>query len=335
MTGWLGIDVGGANLKVADGSEFAHHQPFALWQRPDELAEALTGLLQQSPACEAICATMTGELADCYETKRDGVLHITNALSEAAGDRRLVIYAVDGSFQSSASTFINPLRAAASNWHALARFASRFLPNSTGLVIDIGSTTADIIPVIAGEVASQSQTDFDRLVAGELVYTGASRTPVATIVSSLPYRGLQVPVAAEFFSTTGDVQAILGYPLPDDAESADGRGFSQQECIDRLARQICVDRESFNLEDAITACQYILPHQLFPLEMAALRVLRSFPSGEVPVIISGSGESLARQLVARLPRTTLVGSLGEQIGEVPSSCAAAVAVARLAMEQFS
>ena len=53
----------------------------------------------------------------------------------------------------------SPLLAAASNWHALARFAGRYVPRGTGLLVDIGSTTCDIIPLVDGEPASGGRTD--------------------------------------------------------------------------------------------------------------------------------------------------------------------------------
>ncbi|MEX2559527.1 MAG: tetrahydromethanopterin-linked C1 transfer pathway, partial [Pirellulales bacterium] len=73
---WLALDIGGANLKAADGLGFAVARPFPLWQRPQALAGEIARLLADAPAAERIAVTMTGELADCFSTKREGVAAI-------------------------------------------------------------------------------------------------------------------------------------------------------------------------------------------------------------------------------------------------------------------
>ncbi|HEY5311305.1 MAG TPA: tetrahydromethanopterin-linked C1 transfer pathway, partial [Pirellulales bacterium] len=93
---WLALDVGGANLKVADGRGFGATVPFALWREPQRLAAALASLLRSAPPAERLAATMTGELADCFTTKAEGVRAIVAALEEIAAGRLLHIYRTDG-----------------------------------------------------------------------------------------------------------------------------------------------------------------------------------------------------------------------------------------------
>ncbi|HET6881074.1 MAG TPA: hydantoinase/oxoprolinase family protein, partial [Pirellulales bacterium] len=139
----LAFDIGGANLKAADGRGFAACRPFPLWQRPAELAGALTALMTEAPSAEKVVVTMTGELADCFATKTEGVAHILHSVQQAAGRRELLVYRVDGSIVRVEAALQQPLLAAASNWHALARFAARYCHGDTALLIDIGSTTTD------------------------------------------------------------------------------------------------------------------------------------------------------------------------------------------------
>ncbi len=97
---WLALDIGGANLKAADGDHFAVSQPFALWQNPHQLTDALRGMLALVPRVDHIAATMTGELADCFSTKAEGVKFILNALSVAADGRHTRIYLTNGKLVS-------------------------------------------------------------------------------------------------------------------------------------------------------------------------------------------------------------------------------------------
>ena len=52
---------------------------------------------------------------------------------------------------------------ASANWHALATFAVRYALTHGGLLIDIGSTTTDIISIERGQVIAAGLTDPDRL----------------------------------------------------------------------------------------------------------------------------------------------------------------------------
>ena len=81
----LGLDVGGANLKAAHTDGAALSRPFALWKDPGGLAGALRGLIAEMAAADLLAVTMTGELCDCFESKRQGVLAILDAVEEAAG----------------------------------------------------------------------------------------------------------------------------------------------------------------------------------------------------------------------------------------------------------
>ena len=111
----LAIDVGGAGLKCSDGGGYAASRPFALWKNPRGLTKELTAMIATAPSCEHVYATMTGELADCFATKAEGVAHICAALLEAAGPRTLRIYLTDGTVVSAEEACERPLAAAASS----------------------------------------------------------------------------------------------------------------------------------------------------------------------------------------------------------------------------
>lgn len=333
---WLGLDVGGANLKLAssDGS-LARSVGFPLWQRRAELEDALRRLLADAPPVP-LAVTMTGELADCYATKAEGVAHIVEAVAAAAGRRSLRAYALDGELISLEHATRQPLLVAAANWHALASWAARFAAGAT-LLIDIGSTTTDLIPIVEGRPAARGRTDPERLVASELVYTGVSRSPVCAVARSLPWRGAACPTAQELFATTRDAYLTSG-DLPEDAEdgsTADGRTATREAARDRLARQICADRTMFDEADARAAAREIEQAQLARLGIAARNVLSRLPAAPATVILSGEGEFLARRLLDALRIQPAVVSLAERLGLSRSRVAPAYALAVLAAERAS
>ena len=332
----LGLDIGGANLKLADGRGFARSQFFPLWKHPEKLAATLSDLLREAPPADLIAATMTGELSDCFATKADGVRAIAEAIERAAGGVATRIYLVDGRLVEPAEACEFPLLAAASNWHALARFVSRWV-DDVGLLIDIGSTTTDIIPLVSGHPKSSGLNDPARLASGELVYTGVVRSPLCGVVKQLPWRGKSCRVAQELFSTTWDAYLVLGEISEDSTatHTADGRPATRDCAHDRLARAICADRTLFTWDDAVTAAHVIKRMQLDDLAAALKQVLAAMRGHPKSVVVSGQGEFLARQLVEReLPSTRII-SLNDSLGPTLSQVAAAHAVAALAREEWS
>ena len=334
----LGLDIGGANLKASDGGDYSRAEYYPLWKSPAGLADALCGLVADAPPCTAWAVTMTGELADCFRTKREGVAAILDAVESAAArcamPPRVLVYLTDGTFVTPAEAQRRPLAAAASNWHAWAAFTAGRFAESCGLLIDIGSTTCDLIPFAGGAPTAISRTDPDRLASGELVYTGVVRSPVCALVQGLPWRGAVCGVAQELFATTLDAYLVLGL-LPEDAadcNTADGRPATIEFARDRLARCICADRESFSREDARAAAAEIHAAQLRLIGAAWSRIAERGALPEV-VVVGGQGEFLARALLRDVGFGGRVVSLAAELGEEASRVGPAYALARMAREE--
>lgn len=329
---WLAFDVGGANLKIADGRGFGRSLAFPLWRTPDELAPALTQLLCEAPPADSLAATMTGELADCFETKADGVRRIVAALETVASGRPLSIYRTDGTLVDANVARQTPELVAAANWHVLARFAARFADCPESLLLDIGSTTTDIIPIINGQPATAGCTDTERLVHGELVYTGVKRSPACALARHVPYRNQQCPVAQELFATSWDVYLVLGQ-LPEEPASlntADGKPATREAARRRLARMICSDCETFHIDDARMAARSIAIEQAALVRHALDRVFARLPQRPQIIIATGEGEFLARQIVEILEPAVEIVSLGQRLSPTLSQVATAHALAVIA-----
>lgn len=332
----VALDIGGANLKAADGLGYARSRPFALWRTPELLAVELQRLIGEAPHCDRLAVTMTGELADCYATKAIGVLSILNAVESAAAGRPIVVYLATGEWATVVDAREMPLLAAASNWRALATYANRFASSWPALLIDMGSTTADIVPLDKSGPCPGGLTDPERLITGELVYTGIERTPVSAIVQRLPWRGETCPVASELFATSADAYLLLG-EIPEDSQSidtADGRPMTRVAAHARMARMICADPTMFTEADAQAAASAVRDAQLAMLENAVRNVSARLGQQPQTLILSGQGEFLLRQLAARLSWRCEVLSLTNELGADVSRCAPAHALAVLARETW-
>jgi len=333
----LALDIGGANLKAADGLGMAASRPFALWQRPADLAAELGSLIAAAPPAERLAVTMTGELADCYATKREGVAAIVAAAQQAAGGREVLIYLTDGTFVPPDEAVGRAQEAAASNWHALASFAAELIEGDAGLLFDVGSTTCDVVPIVARRPAPRGKTDPARLQTGELIYAGIERTPVMAVVRQLPWGDVICPVAAELFATTKDVYLLLGELAEDsgDRQTADGRPATRACAQARMARMVCADSDAFTMADAEAAALATVKALELHVAEAVRKVVFAMRRPPGTIVVSGHGEFLARRVLARLHLPATVVSLTETLGPGVSRVAPAHALAALARRNFA
>jgi probable H4MPT-linked C1 transfer pathway protein len=335
---WLALDVGGANIKAAHASGAVRTLPFELWKRSDELSTVLRALMGTFPPADRLALTMTAELCDCYATKAEGVKAVLEAVGLIHSEPMTSVWGVDGRFHSVSETRACPELASAANWLALATLSARLLSDGPGLLIDIGTTTADLIPLLNGRAANRGRTDTERLQTGELVYAGIRRTPICALATELLFRGEPTGLSAELFATTLDVYLTLA-DMPADQEdlaTSDGRPATVEAARDRLARMVGADRDGFSPEDARGLAQAADAALLARLRTAADRAYRNTVGRPHGAVIAGAGEFLARRLAESVvvPGGAIV-SLNEAWGPVASGAGCAYALLTLATEQHN
>jgi probable H4MPT-linked C1 transfer pathway protein len=331
----LGWDVGGAYVKAAVVEEGASRRivhtasrPFEIWRAKHALPDVLGALAAALPASDSVAVTMTAELSDVFRRKREGVGFVLDAV-EAVSRGPVRVFTTAGLFVDTATARAHPLDAAASNWVATALLVGRYVPEA--LLVDIGSTTTDVIPVVGGRVAAVGRTDPERLLAGELVYTGALRTNVAAIVRRVPLRGRACPIASELFAVSGDVHVLLGPLTADDytCPTPDGRPPTPEFAAERLARVVCADGEMLGAEEVHAIAAAVAEAQVEEIAGALGRVAGRLPR-PAPVVATGLGSFLAHRAAERrgLPVKDLAAVLAVDVGTV----APAVAVAWLGLD---
>jgi probable H4MPT-linked C1 transfer pathway protein len=299
----IGWDIGGANVKAAlvhrDGGKTSVEtvsRAFEIWKDSKGLPDVLREVAAALPPADAAAVTMTAELSDVFRTKREGVNFVLDAVG-AAMPGPLAVFTVDGTFATDAEARARPLAVAASNWMATSILVARHVPDA--LLVDIGTTTTDLVPIRHGRVVACGRTDPERLLAGELLYTGAVRTNVAAIVPRVPLWGGECPVASEYFAVSGDVHVLLG----DLAEASytgstpDGRAPSAGFAAERLARVVCADVEMLSGNDIQRIARFIAGAQVDQIA-AAIRRVTEHVSERVDVVATGVGDFLVHRAAA-------------------------------------
>ena len=331
----IGWDIGGVNTKLAvvRGGEViaARGRPYELQRAPGQLRDMLLGLAAEvgigPEEQELRCGiTMTAELSQTFRTKRDGVAFVLDAVEAAFPGASLHVFCADGRFVAPAQARLAPLDVAAANWAAAARLVATYHPDA--LLLDTGTTTTDVIPISGGQVRALGLTDPGRLASGELVYTGAVRTPAEAIAADVPFGGGRAGVSAEGFALAGDVHVWRGDLDPADYTwpTPDGRPPSRAFAGERLARVICADVETID-EAGITAIAGALADaQRDRIAVSIGRVLARHPSIR-SAVVTGLGAFLAER-AARAAGLDVV-SLADELGPAAAMCAPASAVALL------
>jgi probable H4MPT-linked C1 transfer pathway protein len=306
----LAFDVGGANTKAAyltlQGKEVSAKVAmayFPVWKAPHKLPTVLLGLKERLGAnkLDVVGVTLTAELSDAYQTKREGVAHILGCIKDALPQTPIYVLNTDAQMEPLEAALAEPLGVAAANWAATGWLVAQHIQK--GVVIDVGSTSTSIIPIKNGQVTARGKTDLEKLVCGELVYTGSLRTNVATIVKQIPLEFGLATVSSELFALSGDVHLILGHISEEEyvSETADGRGKTVSEAMARLARVVCADTQILSYQEITKIAQYIYRKQVAQITFGLRKVymnLQQQVSGNVPVVITGLGKDFLAKKAA-------------------------------------
>ncbi|MBY6263450.1 hydantoinase/oxoprolinase [Azospirillum sp. 412522] len=334
----VGWDIGGAHLKAAWAERGrlreAVQVPCRLWQGLGELDGALTEALARLPADADHVMTMTGELVDLFDDRAQGVRTLIDRIGAALPEGRLRVYAGRRGLLAPREARGQVMDVASANWMATAAVVARRLP--AALLVDMGSTTTDIVPVRDGTVMARGVTDHERMAVEELLYTGLTRTAVMAMERSALVAGERLPMMAEYFATSADLYRVLGRldEAADQHPAADNGPKTVEASIRRLARMVGHDAGDYEPAVWRSMAADLTERQLRRIHDAACRVLSAGTPPlpiDAPVVGAGVGRAVAAAVAARLDRpyrdfADVVGAPG--VGWV-ASCAPAAAMALL------
>lgn len=325
----LGLDVGGAHVKAAllrTQGKLPRRKvyPFEIWKNPDGLADLLRAIRDESEP-GSVVLTMTGELSDVFKSRADGVRHILKCAVDAMSPVPVNVLDVDGGLIGSQEAIGAHERVASANWAATTKWVCRHLPRC--LIVDIGSTTTDILPVKNGSPSVRGKTDLQRLMTGELLYTGCLRTPVMAIAPLLKICGAPIAVCPEHFAVMGDAHLYLGeiragaYTIP----TPDHGPKTKRGAATRLARLALSSPEELGDGEIYPIAWQIVEAQVNAIANAMRRVMKVEKLNDAPVVLIGPGRIYLERISARFKNrfvTTVGGQPVERID--PAVCCAAL-----------
>ena len=334
-----GFDIGGANTDLAiidfEKGEIKNievdFEYLPMWSNNDDLSHVLIELIEKiCPVSEidAVGISMTAELVDAYDTKKEGVLDVVRKCEETF-TCPIAYVGVDGML-SKEEIEKTPHKAAAANWIATAQIATLISDNC--IFIDTGSTTTDIIPIRDAKECAIGKSDFDRSATGELVYTGTLRTNLASFLDKVELNGKEYRVASELFAQTADVYMVLDLITEKDyiCDTFDGEGKSKIDCARRIARVVCADLEMLSMEDIVEMSEFI--HQKQVEQIAdGLRQVHETQNLDL-IVTTGLGKDILDRPAAELLGLE-VKSMGDILSDDECTVAPAIGTAVM-MEKY-
>jgi hypothetical protein len=337
----LGLDIGGANTKAAfiktkDATveeQRTATEYFPIWKKGKEqlpkVLEKLKKTLVESIALDGVGVTITAELSDAYMNKKEGINHVLDSVTEVFDESPVFVLDVEANLLSVKDALREPLKVASANWAATGRMVSQLIKNC--VIVDVGSTTTSIIPVINGKIAAAGRTDLEKLQNGELVYSGALRTNVAAIVNGIPVQGRVSRVSSELFAQSGDVHLLLGNIREEDytAETCDGRGKTRREAAARLARVVCADTDMLTEQEIEDVAKFVYDKQVEQIVGGLKQVYERIKQSlqEKTAVVTGLGRNFLARKAAEKAGFSEVIDMKEMIGSEAAVVSPSVGVA--------
>ncbi len=346
MTKILGLDIGGANTKYAFidtekedneiltvGSDY-----FPFWKDnenyPQYLQELKNTIEEKHGTIEIVVFVTTAELVDCFHTKKEGITTICHYVSSVFSNlsNGPFIYSSKSEFIAMESSSEQWLEVSATNWIVSANYLGLKYPNV--IMIDIGTTTTDIISINDGKVVVEGYSDLDRLISNELVYTGLLRTNIAAILNEVKLLGKIIPVSSELFATTGDAYLIQNIISIEEftSETADGKSVSKENSLARIARVVCADTNQLSENEIKLIAKQAITKQIEMLSRALQNVQNRYHERyemNPQIVLMGSG---AQPIGISLLRANGIYDeilIDESLSKEESISFTAVAVAKL------
>jgi len=286
----LGLDIGGANTKAAlircDNSKiinsYSHIEYFPFWEKSSnqiiDMFKRIVGeiIIQNGLKLKNvtyIALTITAELSDAFQTKKEGINLILDSLNNVFDKEKMYFISTNNEYLDFDKAKSSYMSISAANWVSTSLFLGNFIKRC--ILIDAGSTTIDIIPIVNSKPAALGKTDVERLINHELIYTGGLRATIPSITHFVPYKDKELRISFEKFALVSDVHRILNNISEEEYinDTADNRAKSIDNCYSRLARIICMDIDTISKNDLLRIANFIYEKQLHIISTEILKFM--------------------------------------------------------------
>ena len=291
----FGIDIGGVNIKItrvnqANGNLKVNSRFF----RFDKRTEMIEKLVSSAPHPDIVVITQT--ISACrrfFSSLKEGTYYIIDLTEKLFGEK--VRYpSLSYRLYSPEEAKKHYLDVSCRNWAATCYLASYLDLFEEGLVIDCGTISTDIIPVLNSTPVTLDDNDhiYTRLKTGELFWSGLYSTHLHWISNTIFLDGEEFRVKPTAKAMIFDAYVVLGIVSPEETAV----NISFESCVDRMLDTIAADRELLTVNDAKKIAQFFVEKQREKTKIAIEKVLsdanRKYKTNLKVAAIAGAGKDI-------------------------------------------
>ena len=264
----IGWDLGGAHIKYCVESQTSNVIwydiiRFDFWKDYAKLSDLIMGICNkyyEKGSSMENYFTMSAEMCDCFDNRRDGVKYIINQIKKIKYNS--YIFSKNGLSKLTDRDNVYPDEIGSYNWYASALYISKLIENV--ILIDFGSTTCDFSIIKNGKIMNRRTSDFHGMLNKELLYTGCSRTPIYAHINEIRSGNKIYNIIPENFSSMSDINIILGKLNKRDiySKSSDGSSHSLSQSYKRVSRSFGFDYDRSKRNLVYNFCLKIYNNQV-------------------------------------------------------------------------
>ena len=320
----IGWDIGGAHIKAAKidfkKKTSKTEQIYSpIWKNVNNLKKSIKLIKKKLGKTNYHAITMTAELSDIFPDRKKGVNHVVNLSSKILGEKNIFFYSKK-SFLIKKLAIKKPFELNSMNWHATASFVSNFFPNC--ILVDIGSSTTDIIQIKNKEIISKGVNDYQRLKSNELIYLGVLRTPIQAVEK-------KKNLINENFANLSDVYRVLN-KIPSTVDllpTLDHKTKNKHDSARRIARIFGKDYKKNHFLKWKKIAYQIEGEHLKILKSVIKKIEKKNFLKKVPIIGAGIGEFLVKKIYNKKKYFSFYSKLNHIKKNKVINCESAISVA--------
>jgi probable H4MPT-linked C1 transfer pathway protein len=267
----LGVDIGQMNIKITSLEMVECPRIRSVSFPFSEIGEMVEKLVFFVPHPDLVIITQTMCASrNFFSSLKEGTHYIVDLTERLFGEK--VRYpALSYKLYMPEEAKKHYLDVACRNWIATCYLTSYLNLFEDGLVVDCGTSSTDIVPVLNSAPVTIDNNDqgYTRLKTGELFWSGLYFTRVQSISPTIVLDGEEFQVKPTSKCMIFDAFVVSGTVPPE----SDIVKISFESCVERILDAIAADKELLTVNDARKIAQFFIEKQRKRTEITIEKVL--------------------------------------------------------------
>lgn len=291
----FGVDIGGVHAKITslDQTDRNLRVKSAIFPFKGK-ADMIEKLVSLIPHPDLVVITQTVCASRQYFSSAKEGTHYVVDLTERLFGEKVRFPGLSYKLYGPEEAKKHYLDVACRNWVATCYVTSYLKLVENGIVVDCGTNSTDIVPVLGSTPVTLDDHDqgYTRLRTGELFWSGLYFTSIQSISPTVVLDGEEFQVKPTTKCMAFDAYITLGIISPEDAVVK----TSFESCVEKILDTISADRELLTINDAKKIAQFLAEKHREKTEIAIRKVLsaanKKYRTDLKVAAIAGAGKDI-------------------------------------------